>query len=277
MDADQAPIRRHRPPPSRHGKKRVEPVVQRPAKRNVGLGPRVLPGVTGTLEIADREFSSALVFLLKCLRSGLPSSRTPVVTRACHRPSAVLYLDEDERVAGLRGLPALACFPSRRDECLELTALDHHRPADPDHVQGLVGDLPLDTSTRGSQLLGDFVEVEKQRRLSCGLHAPHREGATSGAHFRPRTTSSHLKCHLDQSLTQIALSRPFLRPKHGQKRGQRSVSGCVFPGQGQLSLGALGGIRTPNLLIRSQMLYPLSYERRLCTSKRWVTPARREE
>ena len=28
-------------------------------------------------------------------------------------------------------------------------------------------------------------------------------------------------------------------------------------------LGALGGIRTPNLLIRSQMLYPLSYERRV--------------
>ena len=27
-------------------------------------------------------------------------------------------------------------------------------------------------------------------------------------------------------------------------------------------LRALGGIRTPNLLIRSQMLYPLSYERR---------------
>ena len=26
--------------------------------------------------------------------------------------------------------------------------------------------------------------------------------------------------------------------------------------------GALGGTRTPNLLIRSQMLYPLSYERR---------------
>jgi hypothetical protein len=28
--------------------------------------------------------------------------------------------------------------------------------------------------------------------------------------------------------------------------------------------GALGGTRTPNLLIRSQMLYPLSYERRFC-------------
>jgi hypothetical protein len=27
-------------------------------------------------------------------------------------------------------------------------------------------------------------------------------------------------------------------------------------------LGALGGTRTPNLLIRSQMLYPLSYERK---------------
>ena len=27
-------------------------------------------------------------------------------------------------------------------------------------------------------------------------------------------------------------------------------------------LSALGGIRTPNLLIRSQMLYPLSYERK---------------
>ena len=26
--------------------------------------------------------------------------------------------------------------------------------------------------------------------------------------------------------------------------------------------GALGGTRTPNLLIRSQMLYPLSYERK---------------
>ena len=27
------------------------------------------------------------------------------------------------------------------------------------------------------------------------------------------------------------------------------------------NIGALGGTRTPNLLIRSQMLYPLSYER----------------
>ena len=30
----------------------------------------------------------------------------------------------------------------------------------------------------------------------------------------------------------------------------------------QVRRGALGGTRTPNLLIRSQMLYPLSYERK---------------
>ena len=33
------------------------------------------------------------------------------------------------------------------------------------------------------------------------------------------------------------------------------------PPGGARELGALGGTRTPNLLIRSQMLYPLGYER----------------
>jgi hypothetical protein len=37
------------------------------------------------------------------------------------------------------------------------------------------------------------------------------------------------------------------------------------------TFSALGGIRTPNLLIRSQMLYPLGYER----SGRKMVPARR--
>ena len=32
-----------------------------------------------------------------------------------------------------------------------------------------------------------------------------------------------------------------------------------------VTLSALGGTRTPNLLIRSQMLYPLSYERSHCS------------
>ena len=37
-------------------------------------------------------------------------------------------------------------------------------------------------------------------------------------------------------------------------------------------LGALGGTRTPNLLIRSQMLYPLSYERGCADSLRYLVP-----
>ena len=36
--------------------------------------------------------------------------------------------------------------------------------------------------------------------------------------------------------------------------------------------GALGGTRTPNLLIRSQMLYPLSYERWCPDSLRHLVP-----
>ena len=36
---------------------------------------------------------------------------------------------------------------------------------------------------------------------------------------------------------------------------------AAVKGRRAVDLGALGGTRTPNLLIRSQMLYPLSYER----------------
>ena len=43
--------------------------------------------------------------------------------------------------------------------------------------------------------------------------------------------------------------------------GERSLIGCRAK---KPAFGALGGTRTPNLLIRSQMLYPLSY-------KRWET------
>ena len=42
----------------------------------------------------------------------------------------------------------------------------------------------------------------------------------------------------------------------------RPACGCREEGPSSLrSISALGGTRTPNLLIRSQMLYPLSYER----------------
>ena len=42
------------------------------------------------------------------------------------------------------------------------------------------------------------------------------------------------------------------------REAQKPTSRAIDVG---FSAGALGGIRTPNLLIRSQMLYPLSYER----------------
>ena len=48
-----------------------------------------------------------------------------------------------------------------------------------------------------------------------------------------------------------------VRPHCDHNRSARSGSGGITPGQ----RGAPEGIRTPNLLIRSQMLYPLSYGR----------------
>jgi hypothetical protein len=45
----------------------------------------------------------------------------------------------------------------------------------------------------------------------------------------------------------------------GTVRTTAAGASCLVRG------GALGGTRTPNLLIRSQMLYPLSYERSPCS------------
>jgi hypothetical protein len=60
---------------------------------------------------------------------------------------------------------------------------------------------------------------------------------------------------------------------HHHTTGARNGSGpCSANGTRALTCSALGGTRTPNLLIRSQMLYPLSYERSLnppqCTAPR---------
>jgi hypothetical protein len=41
----------------------------------------------------------------------------------------------------------------------------------------------------------------------------------------------------------------------------RGMRRPIVSSENSSDLGALGGTRTPNLLIRSQMLYPLSYER----------------
>src|SRR5262245_48289381 len=72
--------------------------------------------------------------------------------------------------------------------------------------------------------------------------------SASSPSTRPRTTNP-AACHPD----------PNLEPRD---KGSRCFR-CLATSQ-----GALGGIRTPNLLIRSQMLYPLSYERRVSQCRR---------
>src|SRR5690349_23338993 len=51
----------------------------------------------------------------------------------------------------------------------------------------------------------------------------------------------------------------------GNSKGHSVIGSGLLP-------GALGGTRTPNLLIRSQMLYPLSYERGCVASLRHHGP-----
>ena len=55
-----------------------------------------------------------------------------------------------------------------------------------------------------------------------------------------------------------------LRLRNKTKFERNPVSEKTSPHEKELVNRALGGTRTPNLLIRSQMLYPLSY-------KRWET------
>ena len=45
------------------------------------------------------------------------------------------------------------------------------------------------------------------------------------------------------------------------KIARKDLALTIRAGQGWIASGAPEGIRTPNLLIRSQMLYPLSYGR----------------
>jgi hypothetical protein len=65
-----------------------------------------------------------------------------------------------------------------------------------------------------------------------------------------------------------SLARPRVNKSVSKPGGQmrtvvnnKGPDSRVMPGQRPSCGCALGGIRTPNLLIRSQMLYPLSYER----------------
>ena len=65
---------------------------------------------------------------------------------------------------------------------------------------------------------------------------------------------------------------PTAMPTAANRRDESRLDGALGYTKAQVRRsfclglgGALGGIRTPNLLIRSQMLYPLSYERLLAT------------
>jgi hypothetical protein len=62
--------------------------------------------------------------------------------------------------------------------------------------------------------------------------------------------------HLDNAANDAGKAKS--RPDDEDGRAGHRVIKVSTRGYG----GALGGTRTPNLLIRSQMLYPLSYERR---------------
>jgi hypothetical protein len=85
----------------------------------------------------------------------------------------------------------------------------------------------------------------------------------------PRSPPSRARHRSDRKRTPPALALSlqgkghFLSERHAVRAG--TALGAQKPRSRGMNLGfcvsALGGIRTPNLLIRSQMLYPLSYER----------------
>src|SRR5215208_7024549 len=87
-----------------------------------------------------------------------------------------------------------------------------------------------------------------------------RERATARPHCWPCTPLDGLswECRLHWSLRPPAHDAPTLRPHDPGDEPAR------LPRRGNAQVGvstrrAPEGIRTPNLLIRSQMLYPLSY------------------
>ena len=99
---------------------------------------------------------------------------------------------------------------------------------------------------------GDDADARFDRERAPAPHArqPGRRTRRSRATARSSTTSAPPGSSTVES-TRLVPTEPFV--------GIRARAESVAPRD---SASALGGIRTPNLLIRSQMLYPLSYERR---------------
>ena len=89
--------------------------------------------------------------------------------------------------------------------------------------------------------------VPFRRRSGPGRVRP----ASSGS----RSTSVHRSAHASPCRQPVGL--PAWLPLAAARGGFKTMWHAHLH-----LLSALGGIRTPNLLIRSQMLYPLSYERR---------------
>jgi hypothetical protein len=82
---------------------------------------------------------------------------------------------------------------------------------------------------------------------------------------RPPSGSSLRPAHSELNrLADILGHSPEMLTKTDAKRTKTSALAEVFGSSAQLNKqicrGALAGTRTPNLLIRSQMLYPLSYQ-----------------
>ena len=91
--------------------------------------------------------------------------------------------------------------------------------------------------------------------VSRCMWSPH-----GSATLTPRSPcASTLMWLMSSSLRRLTLSRGPLA--HLVLLANPLAKGPPPGGQRACELGALGGTRTPNLLIRSQMLYPLSYER----------------
>jgi len=100
----------------------------------------------------------------------------------------------------------------------------------------------------------------------------HAKLATTEAHYLQRQTSGP---DVRETLDRYAAGGKWRRKVSGkyQLMGVSRLVPRAFP----LKVSAPEGIRTPNLLIRSQMLYPLSYGR--MSSVLWPTsqPRRRRE
>jgi hypothetical protein len=115
--------------------------------------------------------------------------------------------------------------------------------------------LALDTELEGADQRLSSVFCQLNRRRRCGPHGRLLANSVPQYVGTPHQSTSRGPC---------CTSLLYTRSKRPVPRSEPASD-----------LGALGGTRTPNLLIRSQMLYPLSYERSSSSiprPARWLCP-----